>query len=58
MSTEKNIGQHTSTGPALNSGQKTNIRHDPELGKKAVPPSKPTDDIKTQSHVSRGREPK
>jgi hypothetical protein len=49
---EKFIGQHTSTGPAPENGQR-HISRDPELGKKAVPPSKPTDDIKTQSRVAR-----
>jgi hypothetical protein len=53
---DKFIGQHTSIGPAPNNGQRT-ISRDPELGKKAVPPSKPTDDIKTQSRVAR-KEPK
>jgi hypothetical protein len=49
-----NDGQHRGDGTgAFNSGQKTNVRHDPELGKKAVPPSKPSDDIKTQSRVAR-----
>ena len=49
---EKFIGQHVSTGEAVNNGQR-HVDHDPELGKKAVPPSRPTDDIKTQSRVAR-----
>jgi hypothetical protein len=49
---EKFIGQHTSTGPAPNNGQRT-ISRDPEVGKKAVPAGKPGADISTQSQVAR-----
>jgi hypothetical protein len=55
---EKFIGQHVSNeGVSGDSGQR-HITRDPNLGKAPVPPSKPADDIKTQSRVSRGREPK
>jgi hypothetical protein len=54
---EKFIGQHTSTGPAPNNGQRT-ISRDPELGKKAVPPSRRDADTSTESEVARGKERK
>jgi hypothetical protein len=54
-----NDGQHRGDGTgAVNNGQKTNIRHDPELGRKPVPAGRPDGDISTQSRVSRGKEPK
>jgi hypothetical protein len=46
-------GQHISNeGVSGDSGQR-HITRDSELGKKAVPPSKPTADISTQSQVAR-----
>jgi hypothetical protein len=49
-----NDGQHRGDGTgAVNNGQRTNVRHDPELGRKPVPAGNPTDDIKTQSRVAR-----
>jgi hypothetical protein len=49
---EKFIGQHVSNeGVSADSGQR-HITRDPNLGKAPVPPSKPADDIKTQSRVA------
>ena len=40
-------GQHRDSTPAVNSGQRS-VRHNPNLGKEAVPPTRPGADTSTE----------